>query len=189
MTSKVLIANLALNAVGSDNTLTNLSDATPEGRLCNRHYAPVRDMLLAEHVWRFARKRVTLAPLASTPEFDWAYQFQVPSDWIRNVKLNENEDGLVEYEMEGRSILFDSNTLKLVYVYALDDPAKYPPVFIEAFSYGLARKIAYALTGSRSLMADMDALYRQKLAEAIQIDMAQSPQKPVYNSNWLGIRS
>jgi len=57
----LIIANLALSAVGARRITTFGETTTAEGREINAVYVSLLDEVLAEHPWNFAQKRVVLA--------------------------------------------------------------------------------------------------------------------------------
>ena len=81
MASKVEICNLALQNVGA-NSITSLVEGTAEANECSLRYDTARLALLNMHIWNFAVKRAQLARLTATPEFNYNYKFQLPTDFL-----------------------------------------------------------------------------------------------------------
>jgi hypothetical protein len=61
VTSDTVIGNLALSAIGTRSTIVSLTENSAEAQTINLHYANVRDELLREAHWNFARKQIALA--------------------------------------------------------------------------------------------------------------------------------
>lgn len=63
VSSDVIIANLALSAIGTRSTIVSLTETSVEAQTIALHYNNVRDQLLREAPWNFARKQLNLALL------------------------------------------------------------------------------------------------------------------------------
>lgn len=61
--SDTIICNLALSAIGTRSTITSLTEASAEAQTCALHYVNVRNELLRDANWNFARKQINLALL------------------------------------------------------------------------------------------------------------------------------
>src|SRR5687768_843028 len=80
MPSSVIgIYNQALSALGLDADVQDVAEDSPESRTCNLFYEDVRDQVLRDFPWPFARKVAVLALVAGTPN-EWGYQYRYPSD-------------------------------------------------------------------------------------------------------------
>ena len=79
MATEVSICSNALRRLG-DSPITSLSDDTERARLCNALYEPARDSLLRSHAFNFSITRASLAKSATTPAFEFANQFILPTD-------------------------------------------------------------------------------------------------------------
>lgn len=107
-------------------------------------------MLLRLHPWPCIRKRVTLAPEATAPEFDWGYSFLLPGDWMRTIQVGERGEH-VRFEVTGRKILADTNVLRLVYCWRSEDPALWDSMLCDLACAEMAARLAYPVTQSASL--------------------------------------
>src|SRR5258706_8457195 len=63
VSSDTVIANLALSAIGTRSTIISMSENSAEAQTIALHYTNVRDELLRDAHWNFARKQVNLALL------------------------------------------------------------------------------------------------------------------------------
>ncbi len=77
--SFVEIANSAIVKVGG-RSIQSLDDDTVEAKTCKLRMEPCKRIVLRMHPWNFAIERVSLAPLVSTPAFEFSAEFQLPSD-------------------------------------------------------------------------------------------------------------
>jgi hypothetical protein len=112
------IANAALAQV-CEHQVTSLDDKTASARLAKVHFAATVREVLSAFPWRCARKRTVLARLAEKPAFGWAYQYQLPSDFLRVVALNEYAIGTAHtplFEVEGDLLLTNESPAHLSYV-------------------------------------------------------------------------
>jgi hypothetical protein len=140
------IANSALVKIGAANILS-LDDDTKEARLCKLRYTPVRRIVLRMHPWNCAIERVSLAPLSSTPAFDFTKEFQMPATCLRLISITPLD---ILYRIEGRKILCDETELELRYVKDVTEVTQLDELVSEAIACYLAWDLAYALTQSNS---------------------------------------
>lgn len=188
--SVVSICNRALDLLGAD-PITALTDTSKAARLCNRNYEPVRDAVLRGYPWNSAMKRAELPALTSTPEFDFAYEYQLPSDFLRMWRINEDDEGLVKWRLEGRKILTDQSApLCIVYVKQITDPAEFDPLLADCIAARLAAEIAYSLTGSASVKQEAENSYLRRLAEARKVDAQEIGVPEAFEANdWIESRT
>ena len=146
--SETDIVNDALGRLGISPIMA-LTDATKQAQFSNRFYESTRDEVLASHPWNFATKRAVLAQLATAPEFEWLFAYQLPSDNLRLLQLNGYELGrtLDTWAIEGNKLLTDSDKAEVRYIARVTDTTLYPALFSEALSIKLAAKLCAPLTG------------------------------------------
>lgn len=161
--SSVDVCNSALQLVGAARILS-LSDNSPEGRACSVSYDSNRRSELRKHRWNFAIRRVSLAPDATPPAFDYTYQFTVPSDCLRILLPN---DATLDWIVEGRKILSNaSNVLNLRYISDITDTTQWDAAFYDMLSISLGMDICEKLTNSTGKKTELAAAYKDALAEA-----------------------
>jgi hypothetical protein len=162
MASDVDIINSALNMIGATN-ITSRTEDSKAARVTNQRYDFVRDAVFRAHPWHCLVKRQELAADTTDPimEFDNAYQ--LPADCLR-VLRDQYHDTV--FRVEGRRIVTDESSIKIIYIARITDPNEYDALLMECISARLAADCAFALTASRTLAADMFALYEAKLSEA-----------------------
>ncbi|MBA4259155.1 MAG: hypothetical protein C0446_08320 [Chitinophaga sp.] len=164
--SVVDICNNALVRLGGK-TITSLSDGDKTANTCSVIYERTRDTLLRMHLWNFAIKRETLAAETSSPNFEYAYQFPLPSDFIRVKALyNTNQP----YKIEGSKLLTDSSTCELIYVSKVTDVTKFDPLFTESLTLLLAINLAFPLMGSTTRESSLRSEFKDMLFIAKQVD-------------------
>lgn len=148
--SEITIASNALQMLGGDAINSFSSSEGKHASLAGRLWPQVRDDMLRQYSGPCVRKRVLLAPEATAPDFDWAYSFLLPGDWLRTLQVGERGQ-MLRYEATGRAILADTATLPLVYVWANTDPSQWDATLCDAACAEMAARMAYAVTQSASL--------------------------------------
>jgi hypothetical protein len=168
MATAVSICSNALRKLGDD-PITSLTDDTERARLCNAFYEPTRDAVLRSHPWNFAIERQELSKLVAAPAFDYAYQYTLPTSpyCLRVLKMEYDE---YIFKIEGRKLLSDEGTAKILYIAQVTDTAQFDPIFTEVLTARLAAELAYSITGSNSLSKQMWELFEIKISEARSID-------------------
>lgn len=197
MASEVQIARLALQNIGDRYDITSLSDATPEAEQVNLVFNDVRDMVLREHPWKFARKYATPAYLVGDAPGNWEYMYTYPSDALRIIRIvNPVGDDAppVRFEVarnkdDIKVILTNQSEPTLEYTKQVTDTELFDPQFVTAFAYRLSQYIAMPLTGDRSIMADMKTLADTELNKARAIDANEGFEAPQpAEAGWISAR-
>ena len=173
MATEVSICSNALRKLGDD-PITSLTEDTERARLCNAFYETARDSLLRSHPWNFAITRASLTRLSSTPAYGFAYQYALPTDpYCLRVLEMEYQDYIFKIEnlaTEGRVLLSDEDTAKILYVGRITDTSLFDSLFVDTLTAHLSVKLAYPITNSTSLQLQMHKLYQAKLSEARSVD-------------------
>lgn len=182
--SVVEICNIALALVG-EKQITNatLSDDTEAERLCSLLYPNVRDKILRAHPWNFAEKRTQLAALTETPDFEFNYYYQLPSDCLRLLRLFETDE---QFRVEAeRRIATDASPCRIVYTAKVTDPAQFDSNFVSAVAYQLASELALVLSDNRGLQGDLRGAADDELRNAKMFDAQESyPYKRKNKNSW-----
>ncbi len=151
MASITGVCNIALVKIGVD-PISNINDPTTKpARTCLALWDSNRDAVLEAAKWKCASKRDELVKLEATPLFDWDYQYQLPSDYIRDIAV---KDGF-PYLIEGDRLLCNENECFLRYVYRLTTTGSYHPTLVEAMAARLASELAVPLKASPTLRTSM----------------------------------
>lgn len=100
MASEVAICNRALAAIGSQSSISSLTEGTPEANACALIFADTRDEVQNMAFWNFCRKTATLGLIKSAPGTltnptgaavwssaypspPWLYEYAYPSDCLQ----------------------------------------------------------------------------------------------------------
>ena len=174
MASVVDICNSALNQIGASNIIA-LTEDSKAARLCNQRYEFIRDATFRAHPWHSLTIRVSLAPDATAPVFEFTQQFTLPTEpfCLRVLGLS---DPNILYRIEGRKLLCNESTVEMIYIGRVVDPNEYDTLLIETLAAALAADLAYPLVGSSALGANMYSLYQTKLTEARFVDATEDNQ-------------
>lgn len=193
-TSKVAIANGALQRLGVSQKLESLAQNHPNARTMNLAYEPVRKALLRKYDWGFAIRRASIAADGNQTLWGAHNRFVLPGDYIRLIR--DDESGFpVDWKIESAEdvgvyiVTDDASPLEIRYLADVDDPNFYDAAFIEAFECALAIKTCKEVTGSTtakdSIVEDFDtAIAEAKKSGAIEKAAQESPE-----DSWITARN
>ena len=199
MTSVVSICNLALSNLGKQG-IQSLADPDAQARACRQFYELTRDALLQVYPWRFAGKTQSLAELANDKPGAWGYAYRKPSDclkvrWVRPAYslVDPSPQTLHEeisnpYDVEGEMIYCNLSPAFLRYTAKVEDPTKFPPLFVDALSWSLSARIALALTKDVKLRGDAYQLAQQARAAAEAFDANEVRETSDHSSELVEVR-
>lgn len=188
-TSPVSIANLALQKLG-ESSIVSLTENSGPARAMNACYEPMRDRELRANLWKFAKRRATLAPHTTVPDFTFGYAFPVPSDFLRLLKpARVGLDWHLEYHDGVLAILTnDGNRLEIRYIARITDTTLFDPLFVEMLACKMAAQTVEALTQSNSKKQAILDEYRELRREARQVNAFEVNTQPVPVDEWLTAR-
>lgn len=199
MATKIGIINRALTKLGSDRLL-NEGDDNAASRAVEAIYDGVLDSLLRSYRWSFAIKRKQLAQLTETPVYGYQFEYQLPADCIRIDAVTDFAHQewhchgweayklpIPRYQVEGRSILTDMDTVFIRYGARMPDPTTYDEAFTEAFACKLAVELCETITQSstkkQAALQDFDmALKAARSASAIERPPIQQQETSWYTA-------
>ena len=170
--TKTQIANIAL-AKFREGRITNIESTTdPVAVVMNDQYDHALELLLEEHRWNFAGKRVTLTKISDDPPFGWDHQYALPADCIRLKDVNgeDVEASSQAFTLEGRYLLTNDDTVTITYVAKIIDTNFFSPSFAEALAFKLSSITCGRLTGDTELAIMLDKQYNYALSKAIHND-------------------
>jgi hypothetical protein len=173
--------NDALLTVGQD-LISDTDEATDPAKFCRHFWKTTRDSVLATHPWKCATKRVALVRLATAPVTKWAYAYQLPTDCLRVLRMNDYLDSV--YAIEGDALVTDEQTASISYTSRVESVADFEPLLFQAMGAYLAHKIAFPLTKSRELMATCLEIFERKVDEAKGVDATQATPEAFVTDGW-----
>ena len=169
MASTVEICNRALNQLGAT-TILSLTEDSKNARLCNSRYTQVRDALFRTHPWNCLQKRIQIAADSTAPAWGFTYAYTLPADCLRLLKILDYDSN---YKVEGRKVLSNTETMKILYVARVTDPNEYDELLRETLSASLSADIAFAVTSNNTTSQNMYQLYQEKLKDARFVDSTE----------------
>ena len=169
MASVVDICNGALNQLGAS-TILSLTEDSKNARLCNSRYTQVRDALFRTHPWNCLQTRLELAASSDSPAGGFTYAYTLPANCLRLLRVLDYDSN---YKVEGRKILSDASTMKILYIARITDPNEYDELLRETLSAALGADIAYAVTSNNTTSQNMIVSYQEKLRDARFVDSTE----------------
>lgn len=185
-TSEVEICRNALLLLG-DAEISSFDDEGDRVTLIANLWPNARDTVLRSHPWNCAIKRVALAPEATPPDFDYAYSFLLPGDWLRTLSVGLKGDAPA-YEHENGRILMDDAVCYFRYVFRNENIATYDAMLVAALEAYMAMLAAYPITKSAAVQERMASLYEGQLKRARSIDGQEQPPEDFGDFPLLAVR-
>jgi hypothetical protein len=200
MTSNVDIANYALNIIGASN-ISDFTENSKPARLVNQRYDGIRDAVFRSHPWNCLIRRAQLPQEVTAPAFGYARQYSLPTDpyclrvlEFSNGSMSYPQDNMTSnsggpvFVIEGRKLLTDEGTARIKYVARVTDPNEYDASLTEVLATRLAMEIAYAITGSTSVVQAAAAMYDDKIREARFVDATEGAPQRIEASDFIEAR-
>lgn len=100
------------------------------------------------------------------PANTWARSIDKPAGLLRLWDVRYR----VSYRAEGDHYVTDADSLDVVYIQQITDPADFDPLFVEAFTARLGVKFAYGLTAKPGVLEEQEKLYTASLDRARQFN-------------------
>ena len=147
-----------------------MTEDSKNARLCNARYTQIRDSVFRSHPWNCLQKRVELSSSTTTPAWGFSFQYDLPGDCLRLLRILDYESN---HKVEGRSILSNNSSMKILYISRITDPNQYDENLREALSAAIAADIAYAITSNNTVQQNMIALYQEKIRDARFVDSTE----------------
>ena len=169
MASVVEICNGSLNQLGAT-TILSLTEDSKNARLCNQRFTQVRDAVFRSHPWNCLQKRVELAADTTAPAWGFSYAYTLPADCLRLLRILDYDSN---YKVEGRKILSNTSSMKILYIGRITDPNEYDESLRETLSAALGADIAFAVTSNNQTASNMYNLFQDKLKDARFIDSTE----------------
>jgi hypothetical protein len=169
MASTVDICNGALNQLGAT-TILSLTEDSKNARLCNSRFTQVRDAVFRSHPWNCLQKRVELAADTDAPAWGFSYAYTLPADCLRLLRILDYDSN---YKVEGRKILSNTSSMKILYIGRITDPNEYDESLRETLSAALGADIAFGVTSNNQTATNMYNLFQDKLKDARFVDSTE----------------
>lgn len=195
MASQTEIVNRALTKLGAAR-ITSINDSNKSARVMNAIYDTVRKAELRKRLWGFALKRDSLAKLADAPAWGFGNQYQLPTDFLRLVQVNDIFiiPAIAEYTtqdnsawaIEGTAILTDFDApLKIRYIRDITDSGLFDPLFVESFAAKLAYEACEEITNSNQKRSAAEKDYTTAVREAAMTNAIERPPQGIPDDSWM----
>lgn len=198
MAGQVEICNRALTKVGDDRIIS-IDDDTERARVLKAVWATVRDSEIRARNWNFAMKRASLAALSSTPDWGFDNEYQLPSDCLRVVQVNDHfmsvslsdyrVDQETPFQIEGKKILTDiAAPLKIRYLRRVESTAELDDSFVDVFVCRLAAEVCEKLSQNTAKKESIISEYRMAVSAAVHADAIENPPDQRPDDSWIMAR-
>lgn len=170
------ICSAALVMLGGQ-TIDDLEEDSDLARRARVLYPIVRGFVLSAHPWHCAVKRIELNPdtvAEGDEDWDWAYRFTLPSDFLRIHRLGERGQR-VRYTIESGKLLCDESTLKLRYVWHNTNESSWTELLVMAMTQAMRSVLAYPQSSDKNLQILVDAAIGPILRLARGVDTSDLP--------------
>ncbi|CAB4200254.1 hypothetical protein UFOVP1356_31 [uncultured Caudovirales phage] len=195
MASQVDICNRALIKLGAGQ-ITAITDNTKAARVLSGLWDSVRQAELSKRFWIFALTRTSMPALATTPEWGFGYQYQLPVDFLKLVQINDTfiPPGLMDYRngddspyaIEGKSLLTNFGPpLKIRYIRDVTDTGTFDALFCDMLASRLAVEACYSITQSREGQNAAKEDYKSSSREASISNAIAKPPQGLLDDSWM----
>ncbi len=122
------------------------------------------------HPWNCLQTRLELAASTIAPAWGFTYAYTLPTNCLRLLRVLDYDSN---YKVEGRKILSNASTMKILYISRITDPNEYDELLRETLSAALGADIAYAVTSNNTTSQNMILSYQEKLRDARFVDSTE----------------
>lgn len=182
MATNISLCSNALVLLG-DRPIASFTDEGAGAESASNLYESCYNYLLSLHRWRFATKKANLSRSTTRPTNQWAYQFQLPSDFIMLVTTYP----VSEFEIYGDKIYTNQDACAIDYIYRISE-SQLPHYFAKVCEYYLATAFAIPVTGNSTRLQEMQNLYLMHLKQAKNIDSTSRPNQGIIDSPFTDTR-
>jgi hypothetical protein len=178
MASEVTICNQALSWLGQT-PIISLNDPSTTAQLCKANYDDLRQTVLEDSRWHFARMTFVLDTPTLIPDTEWSqytFKFPLPNTGmlvVRDVFDNKQGDNPAEWTVQQGFIYANTYPIYVVATADIEGPNLMTASFRQALSARIAMDLAVPITQSRTMQEDMSSMYAAKLQEAAAVDSQQ----------------
>lgn len=177
--NNVDICNMALDHLGKP-SITDINEGSAEAQACLRQYDIARRMVLVRSPWTFARRLRRLSLLSTNDLSDtWAYRYDIPNEALKLHRLVEYARPALQNEppapmyIEAGTVYTNLESAYALYTYDSTDTLSWSPLFDDALALFLAMRLSAGMTRRKSDADLLQRMYREALAEAIEVDAQQ----------------
>lgn len=189
------MANGALAHIGEP-AVSSLDDQRRKAaRECKRHFATVRDAMLRETPWQFAKASARPAAIGAAPNGRYLYRYAMPEDCVTVRTIEGVSCDAWEVQSSGEDgdprVFLDTDAPQALVVYTrrVTNPAQWDELFADVFQLRLAAKVNPLVGRDKSRTNDLIALAESRMAKASQRDAKErSSQYVTGETSWVRAR-
>jgi len=163
MADKTKIANRILAKVGSRRINDFNDPILTQARKIRDVWDLAFEELLGEGNWTSHRERTSLTQLLATPDHKWAFQYQLPPNFVDICELNQLDVIDLQYsdvfDIEGDKLLTDVDTVSICFIQLSTDESKLTPSMVGALVDLVASELAISLRQDEALSLQLRAHY------------------------------
>lgn len=177
MADEVTVCNQALGWLGA-NLITSFTDRSTEAALCKANYDELRDAVLEEGMWSFARDYYVFDQAATVGDkHDWKYEYSynVPDGILLVLRVHRLNDINVEvdWELVDGKLYTDCEEVQAEVVMQVSNVNKFTRTFRQALAYRIAAELAIPLTHDKVLADYYENKFQSRLESALAVDGQQ----------------
>lgn len=195
MAFKLGVYNDALAHLG-ERKLASLSENNEARRSLDDQYEAGVKYCLERAMWNFAKRTVKITSSDDIdPSFGYSYAFEKPSDWVRTMRISDDERfgvPLLDIQDEAGIWYADCDPIYVEYVSNGTsfgfNLSIWPETFSEYVSTYLARKICKRITSSDSKLEELTEAETKALKVARAADAMNQPPAFPPSGTWVTSR-
>jgi hypothetical protein len=187
-TNKTELVNMSLTKLGKSRLTSFDSDTSEEAVVARLLFDELRDQVTEEGPWTFAVKRAELGLLSSTPEYEFLYEHQLPTDCLRVLEIDESIPGNLIHRVEGRKLLSDETSIEITYLSQVTDVSQWSAGFKRAFILRLAAEMSYAFRADKALTQGLYEQYQDSIQRGLATDGKQGSNQTISSSDLIEVR-
>jgi len=180
--SKVTIASNALVLLG-DEPISSFTEEGAGSRVAANLYETAYLSMLSSHRWNFATKKASLSKLAATPQNEYQFQYQLPTDMVMVITTYPASI----YRILGDKLYSDAPSIEIDYIWKVTED-QFPAYFVKAFEYKLAAEFAVPITEDLNKVDIMTRLYERESRQARYADSQSAPNVPIVDDPYIRVR-
>jgi len=195
MASQTDVVNRALSKIGEPR-ISAIDNSTKVGRIMGGAWDVVRDKELRVRRWNFAIARASLAALTTAPVFGFAYEYQLPSDflclldidgaWFASGLSDYRNSEEVPFRIEGRKILTDLGAPLLIrYMSRVEDVGSWDAAFVDVMACAMAVECVEEITQSNTKKQLLQQDYKEAVRMATRANAIENPPQPLPDDSWV----
>lgn len=183
-TTKNSICNMALVQLKANRVTDIDNPTTNEENICNILFDQLAKEVISSGSWSSCLKQASLVEDATAPTFGFDNRFQLPTDCLKVLAINECYDGSYPYEIHGDKLHTDLTTVKILYLFNNTNIASWDTQLVSTMVQRLIAALAKPLTGDLNRAKHEFEVYTQMLSFNLAINNQQGS-KQIAQSNTL----